>query len=242
MGESWRERMRRVPCLVPDFQLSPGTTALVIIDVQRCFADPGMGISALLLEKYPEAGRYYTTRLRDTVVPNTSRLLGEFRRRSLRVVHITVGPELLDGSDFSPLRRQANENAEPRFRAIFPNGAPEHRIIDELAPVAGELCLNKTTRSAFNSTSLELTLRNLGVDGLILCGVQTNACVESTARDAADFGFKCVVVSDACQCFDPDAHDASLAAFASLFGKVWCTREVIDWLTAGFACPPEASG
>lgn len=232
MHEDWRTLMREWPCLVPDFTLAPASTALVVIDMQRCFLEADMGLGALLGARFPSAADYYNSRLNSTVLPNVQRILAAFRRAALRVIHITVGPELPDGSDFSPLRRAANDQADNRFKALFPRGAPEHAIVPEVAPLPGELVLNKITRSAFNSTPLSVTLSNLGIDGLLVCGVQTNACVESTARDAADLGFKCVIVDDACQCFSPVMHNGTMMSFASLFGKVWDTARVLQWLEA----------
>lgn len=233
MNEDWRASIREWPCLVPDFTLTPASTALAVVDMQRCFLEADMGLGALLRARFPNAAEYYNSRLNATVLPNVQRILSAFRRAGLRVVHITVGPELPDGSDFSPLRRAANDQAESRFKALFPRGAPEHTIMPEVAPLPGELVLNKITRSAFNSTSLSLILSNLGIDGVLVCGVQTNACVESTARDAADFGFKCVLVDDACQCFSPVMHNGTMMSFASLFGKVWDTARVLRWLEEG---------
>lgn len=230
MTENWRARMQEWPCLVPDFTLSPGSTSLVLVDMQRCFLEPDIGLGALLQTQFQGPAAYYHRRLTDVVLPNVRRLLSEFRTRKMRVVHITVGSELPDGRDFSPLRRVANDQADRRFKAIFQRGSPEHAIVEGLAPLNDELVLNKTTRSAFNSTPLEMTLRNLNIDGLIVCGVQTNACVESTARDAADLGFKCVIVDDACQCFSPLTHDGTMMSFASLFGKVWEAADVLRWL------------
>ncbi len=233
MRDDWRPPTAEWPCLVPDFTLAPASTALVIIDMQRCFLEADIGLGALLRARFPGAADYYNSRLNASVLPNVQRILSAFRCARLRVVHITVGPELPDGSDFSPLRRAANDQADNRFKALFPRGTPEHAIVDTFAPSSKELVLNKTTRSAFNSTALELTLRNLGIDGLIVCGVQTNACVESTARDAADLGFKCVLVDDACQCFSPLMHNGTMMSFASLFGKVWDTAWVLRWIEAG---------
>lgn len=233
MNEDWRTLIGEWPCLVPDFTLAPASTALVVIDMQRCFLEADMGLGALLRARFPSAAEYYESRVNSTVLPNMQRILCSSRRAGLRVVHITVGPELPDGSDFSPLRRATNDHAETRFKALYPRGAPEHAIMPEVAPLPGELVLNKITRSAFNSTSLSLILSNLGIDGLLVCGVQTNACVESTARDAADFGFKCVLVDDACQCFSPVMHIGTMMSFASLFGKVWNTAQVLQWLEAG---------
>lgn len=144
-----------------------------------------------------------------------------------------MGPKPREGSDSSPLRRAANEQGDNRFKALFARGTAAHSIVDCLVPLNDELVLNKTTRSAFNPTASELPLRNTGIDGLVMCRVQTNAYVERTARDAADLGFKCAIADDACQCFPPVMCNATMMSFASLFGKVWDTARVLQWLEAG---------
>jgi nicotinamidase-related amidase len=80
--------------------------------------------------------------------------------------------------------------------------------------------VNKTTLGAFNSSSIEMVLRQLGVASLIVTGVSTNCCVETTARDAADRGFACVIVDEATADYDPGSHEATLRAFHFNFGRV----------------------
>jgi len=233
MARKWENELSKWPCLVPDFKIVPSSTALVIIDMQRPFLDPSIGLPALLKAKFAEAAEYYLNRSTKTVIPNIKKLQGYFRQQGLRIIHITVGPELPDGSDFSPLRRMSDNatSQEMKTKVLYPKGTPEHAIIKELQSQFGELVVNKITRSAFNSTGLEFTLRNLKIDSLVICGVLINACVESTARDASDKGFKCIMVNDACLGFDQISHDATLKSFAALFGKVWDTEEVIKYLS-----------
>jgi nicotinamidase-related amidase len=97
------------------------------------------------------------------------------------------------------------------------------------------LVINKTSSSALNSTMLDQTLRNMGVEALIVSGVTTDVCVETTARDAADRGFQVIIVEDACTAFSADLHRAALQAFSLAFGRVRKTGEVIQLLS-------EASG
>jgi nicotinamidase-related amidase len=97
--------------------------------------------------------------------------------------------------------------------------------------------LHKTTMSAFLSTGLELMLRNLGIEQLVFTGLATQACVETTARDAADLGFNCVMVDDACITFTQAAHDATLLNFAATFGRVDVAAAVIKELTAALPVP-----
>jgi len=114
-------------------------------------------------------------------------------------------------------------------------GAPEHEILDELRPLPHELVINKTTAGAFNSTGIDRILRTLEVEQLVITGVSTNSCVETTARDAADRGYECVLVDDACGAARVELHDATLVSFRRLFGRVIPADEVISELGAGLA-------
>ncbi|MGQ0568569.1 MAG: cysteine hydrolase family protein [Armatimonadota bacterium] len=107
-------------------------------------------------------------------------------------------------------------------------GTDDHAIIPPLAPRSDEIVLNKVTRSAFSSTGIDQILRNLGVEGLVMTGVATNACVGMTASDAADRGYKVVVVEDATAAPSPILHEAALLNFAYLFGHVKTTDEVLS--------------
>ena len=132
-------------------------------------------------------------------MPNIARLLAFFRAHGLRALFTTVGPALPDGSDWVSPLRHGYDNAElaTGVRPMHSVGTPGHAVIAELQPRPDELVMNKTTSSAFTSTGIDVTLRTLGVDTLICTGLVTNACVEMTARDAADRGYRVVIVDDA---------------------------------------------
>ena len=97
---------------------------------------------------------------------------------------------------------------------------PAFAIRSELQPRPEETIVNKTTLGAFTSSNLDMVLRQLGVTSLIFTGVSTNCCVETTARDAADRGFACVLVDEAAADYDADSHEAALRAFHFNFGRV----------------------
>jgi nicotinamidase-related amidase len=236
MAIDWRKDLEKLPDFGPEFTLDPARTALVNIDMQYLDAHPDHGLGKILLERYPEAGRYFRDRLAQIAIPNQQRLLAAFRKDKLRIVHLTVGPHLPDNSDFVPLRREADERVERetgKKPVCYPVGTFEHGILPEVAPQPGELVLNKVSRSGFTSTGLDQLLRNLGAEYLLVTGVMTNSCVEMTARDAADRGYKTVIVDDACATFTQDMHDAVLRTFRMLYGKVQTTAEVLAELGAG---------
>jgi nicotinamidase-related amidase len=224
---SWREDTAALPALgPPPFELALHHTALVIIDMQYVDAHREYALGKSLRESHPEVWDYYFTRVEEVVIPNAQRLLDTFRSAHARVIHITVGPELPDGSDLLPFRRG---DVTPELKAqLFPEGTFEHQILPELAPIEGELVINKTSRSPFSCTGIERVLLNLGIDSLLLVGVTTSACVETTGRDASDRAFKVVLVEDATAELDEASHDAALKQFASRWGRVWTTGESIE--------------
>ncbi|MGD9762553.1 MAG: cysteine hydrolase family protein [Candidatus Binatia bacterium] len=239
----WRAGLQRLPSFGPEFSIVPERTALLIIDMQYLDAHRSYGLGKVLLAKYPDVGRYYIHRLEQLVVPNQLALLGFFREHALRIVHITVGAHLPDNSDWVPLRREADERVERETGtrpAVYPMGSFEHSILAELQPGPGELVINKVSRSAFTSTGIDQVLRNMNLDTLIVTGVATNSCVEMTSRDAADRGYKCVIVDDACATLTPDMHDAVLRTFAMLYGKVQDTQDVIEELRRALQRRPAA--
>jgi biuret amidohydrolase len=227
----WREDVKRLPALAPvEFDINPARTGLIIVDMQYVDAHRDYGLGANLKQDFPDVWDYYFKRVEGAVIPNALRLLGEFRRRGLRVIHLTLGAVLPDGSDMIALRRPKQTSALTSL--LHHVGTFEHKILDGFTPRQGELVINKTSRSAFNSTGIERVLRNMELDTLVLCGVTTSTCVDTTARDAADRGFKCVIVEDATAELDEASHEATLRQFAVRWGRVWTVDEVLQHVLA----------
>lgn len=160
-------------------------------------------------------------------MPNIQGLLAFFREHGLRVVYLTVGSEMADFSDLLPHMRPFAESIGNTA------GRREHEILDDLAPAAGEAVLNKTTMSAFHSSGFERLMRAWGVEQLCFTGVSTNSCVEGTARDAADRGFRCLLVEDGCGAASRQLHEAACHNFQRLLGRVDSSARVIAELDAG---------
>jgi nicotinamidase-related amidase len=228
----WRDKLASWRLPMPDFPLEPARTALVVVDMQYTDAHPEHGLGRVFATVDPARVAYYFARLQETVIPNIRRLLEVFRAQRLRVIYLTLGPVLEDGSDLSPSfrRRYRLEEETLGVRVTYPRGTREHAILDEIAPRPGELVVNRTANSAFNASDIDRLLRNLEVQTLVVTGVGTDVCVETTARDAVDRGYNCVVVDDACATLDEKSHDAALLAFAKWFGRVANTREVMALL------------
>ena len=219
--------------------MKPGVAVSAIWRL-RC---PLPGVSIFLKERYPEIAAYYLDRLERTTLPAIRSLLGFFREHDLRVLFLCVGPWFEDRADFSPRMRRREEgvDAATGHRILFHHGDPIHEVIPELAPREGELLLHKTTMSAFQSTGIDLLLRLLGIEYLVFAGLATQACVETTARDAADRGFNCVLVDDACITFTQAAHDATLLNFAATFGRVDVAEAVVEELATALPRPALAA-
>lgn len=148
-----------------------------------------------------------------------TRLLGAFRAAGRPVIHIQ------------------HSSADPHS-PLHPK-EPGHAFKPEARPVEGEPVFVKRTHSAFQGTGLEAHLRELGVDRLVMAGFITNWCVSSTARMAADLGFKGVVVHDACATFDLEdpfgemmaaeaLHRAGLTELHGSFGSVVGTEDLLS--------------
>ena len=204
-------------------------TALVIIDMQRDFLEPG-GFGAALGND--------VTRLQAAVGPCRA-VLSAARRAGMLVIHTREGhrPDL---SDAPPLKV---ERGDPSLRIgapgpmgrILVRGEPGHDIIPELYPVAGEPVIDKPGKGAFCQTDLELMLHNRDIETLLVCGVTTEVCVNTTVREANDRGFRCIVLSDCCASYFPAFHEAGLAmikAQGGIFGWVSASRSVLNVLAA----------
>ena len=216
----------------PGFRLDPARVALVVVDMQYASGSRHEGLGRFLKDRGREAqGAERFDRIETVVVPTIQRLLEAFRARGLRVVFLTVGSELPDYGDLPPHMR-------PMAEAVGnTRGRREHEILDALAPRPREPVLNKTTMSAFHSSGFERLLRTWQVEQLIFTGVSTNSCVEGTARDAADRGFRCLLVEDGCGAASGPFHDAACQNFQRLLGRVDSSARVIAELDAAGASP-----
>ena len=213
----------------PAFEVDWSRAALLVVDMQNYGCNPDAGIGPMLSQRYPDTARYYLPRLAETVIPNVERLVAAFRRAGREVVFTRHGPLLADGRDMIERRRRRDVDAlaATDLPALWHRGTFEHELIEQLQPAPDDLVVDKNTSSAFNSTGIEWLLRNMGIEVLVVVGMATDMCVETTARDAADRGFDVIVVEDATATFFEQHHRAALSGFARVFGRVWSTDEVL---------------
>ena len=219
--------MPRIDAEPYDFEFDPNATALVIIDMQRDFLEPG-GFGAALGN---DVGQ-----LRSAIAP-TARVLAACRAAGMLVVHTREGhrPDL---TDLAPAKYRRGNFATgigdpgPMGR-ILVRGEPGHDIIPELSPAAGEPVVDKPGKGAFYATDLEAMLRGRGIARLLVCGVTTEVCVHTTVREANDRGFRCIVPADCCGSYFPEFHEVGLrmiAAQGGIFGWVSDSSRILDAL------------
>lgn len=213
-----------------------GRTALLVIDMQYHDASPERGLNPAWDRIEPGSMEYYNRRLRETTVPTIARLLPFFRDRGMPVIYVVLGSPYRDLRDCPPLFREWARNLERRagIEDLWWSGNPDFAILEELAPDEGDTVIRKTSNGAFNSSCLDARLQWMGVSHLVITGVITSACVETTARDAADRGYRSVLVDEGTADYDPDMHRATLRAFGFNLGRVAGTaEEVMDAVRSG---------
>jgi len=206
-----------IPAEPYPFVLAPRECGLLVIDMQRDFLEPG-GFGAALGND--------VTLLRRTIAPVTQ-VLAAWRRAGLHVVHTREGhrPDLSDLPAAKKVRSRGALTIGDRgpMGRILIQGEAGHAIIPELAPLPGELIIDKPGKGAFWATDLHAQLQRLGLRQLVVTGVTTEVCVHTTVREANDRGYDCLVLSDCVASYFPEFHVAALrmiSAQAGIFGWV----------------------
>jgi nicotinamidase-related amidase len=195
----------------------PACTALVVIDMQRDFLEPG-GFGETLGNDVS---------LLDAAVEPCAAALRAARKAGMLVIHTREGhrPDLSDAPPAKLARGVPSArigDPGPMGRILI-RGEPGHDIIDRLKPEAGEVVLDKPGKGAFHQTDLEQILRNASIDTLLVCGVTTEVCVHTTIREGNDRGYRCVALSDACASYFTEFHRVGLEmikAQGGIFGWV----------------------
>jgi nicotinamidase-related amidase len=205
--------------------LDLSTTALLIIDMQRDFMEPG---------GFGETLGNDVSRLATAVKP-ISAMLAAAREMGMLVVHTREG-HLPDLSDAPPAKV---ERGAPSLRIgdpgpmgrILIRGEAGHDIIPELYPLDSEIVIDKPGKGAFYATELGDVLQKYGIENLLVCGVTTEVCVNTTVREANDRGYRCVVISDGCASYFPEFHEMGLKmikAQGGIFGWVTDSAAVLE--------------
>ncbi len=210
-----------------EFEFDPKTTALVMIDFQRDFVDPGgfgeaLGNDVSLLRR---------------AVPPAERVLKAARQRGLLVIHTREGHRA-DLTDLPPSKKARGRlpagigDPGPMGR-ILVRGEEGHDIVKELYPESGEPIVDKPGKGAFFATDLDGILKHRGIRHLVVCGVTTEVCVNTTVREANDRGYDCLVLEDCVASYFPEFQKAALAmikAQGGIFGWVTDSRHFLETL------------
>ena len=206
------------------FDLDARHAALLIIDMQRDFLEPGGFGSSLGND---------VSLLRRTIAP-TMRLLAACRQAGITVVHTREGHRA-DLSDL-PLAKKIRGRPKEQIGDLGPmgrilvRGEAGHEIIPELRPLPDEPVIDKPGKGAFHATDLDAILRNRDIAQLVVCGVTTEVCVHTSVREANDRGYDCLVVSDCVGSYFPEFQEVGLRmirAQGGIFGWVAPSDSVI---------------
>lgn len=207
-----------VPARPYPYPLDPAHTALVVIDMQRDFIEPGgFGDSLGNDVKRLEA-----------IIPTTAALLALFRAEGWPIVH-TREAHKPDLSDCPPAKRN---RGKPGLRIgdsgamgrILVSGEPGNQIVSALAPLPGEIAIDKPGKGMFWATGLHERLQGMGITHLVFAGVTTEVCVQTSMREANDRGYECLLIEDATESYFPQFKAATIEMIAAQGG-------IVGWVT-----------
>ncbi|CAN7578948.1 cysteine hydrolase [Rhizobium rhizogenes] len=218
--------MREVLAQPFAFPLQRNAVALVVIDMQRDFAEPG-GFGASLGNDVSRITR---------IVPDVKRLIEGFRKAGLPVIH-TMECHRPDLSDLPAAKRNRGNPTlrigdEGPMGRILIAGEPGTAILPELAPIDGEIVIEKPGKGAFYATELGDILKDNGIRQLIFAGVTTEVCVQTTMREANDRGYECLLAEEATESYFAAFKEAAIAMIRAQGAIVGWTAHVDDILEA----------
>ena len=210
------------------FPLRRDKLALIVIDMQRDIAEPG-GFGESLGNDVSRITR---------IVPDVKRLMAGFREAGLPVVH-TMECHRPDLSDLPPAKRNRGNPAlkigdEGPMGRVLISGEPGTAILSELAPVEGEIVIEKPGKGAFYATPLGDLLKARGIEQLVFAGVTTEVCVQTTMREANDRGYECLLAEEATESYFPEFKQAAIAmivAQGAIVGWVASIDAIMEGIT-----------
>jgi len=208
------------------FRFDPARVALVVIDMQRDFIEPG---------GFGDALGNDVARLA-AIVPTVARLIALFRRQGWPILH-TREAHLPDLSDCPPAKIRRGDaairigQAGPMGRLLV-RGEPGNQILPELAPLPGEIVVDKPGKGMFYATEVEQILKTQGIEQLVFAGVTTEVCVQTSMREANDRGYECLLIEDATESYFPEFKQAALEMIRAQGAIIGWTAPLADLQTA----------
>lgn len=201
--------------------IDPEKAALMVIDMQYLDAHVDYGIGAVARSRGRSKEFEWYFREMPRIIRNQRKLIDACRRKGIEIVYTRICSLTRDGRDTG----YSFSRGAP---IVTPVNSHEAQILHELRPKSDDIVVAKTTASAFNSQyNTDRILRNMGIQILLVCGVLSNACVESTVRDAADLGYDVFTVSDASLSFTKAQHELALLEQGLFCSRIRTTREVL---------------
>lgn len=210
---------------LPDLEIKPGKTALLLIDMQKIVS------SEVLLQEAVDAGlsekearetlKEYDQRVK-RAIENAKKILLACRKKGFDIIHVKLGAQT------SNPRHTAKINRKVGF--ILPMDAERGRFFEEVIPAEGELVFPKTNGGAFSGTNLDFVLRNMDIESIIVTGFLTDQCVLATAIHGADLGYDVLLAEDACTGTTRENHDAVIRLAKDVFLKVKSTEEILKFI------------
>jgi nicotinamidase-related amidase len=206
--------------------LQKGKTALLVIDIQNTY------LTRPDRETLPpdEQARYdawtpFHERMHSTVIPTTAKLIKDFRARGLEVLFARIACLTANGRDRSLSQKKPGWN-----NLLLPKDDWDSQIIPELAPLADEITVTKTTDSALTGTNLRLLLTNIGITNVVVAGIFTDQCIASTVRSLADESFDVIVIEDSCAAGSHELHLKELEIMNMIYCSVMSADELLTYL------------
>ena len=209
-----------------DPDLTPATTALLVIDVQNTYlVRPDRASLPPDEQRRYDAWTPFHERMTSTVIPGTAALIAALRQHGIECLFARIACHTKDGRDRSLSQKLPGWN-----NLLLPKNQQPSQIVPELQPVGDEIVVTKTTDSALTGTNLRLILTNLGIKTVICCGIFTDQCVSSTVRSLADESFAVVVVEDCCAAGSDELHRKELEIMNMIYCHVMSSVEVMALL------------
>ena len=202
-----------------DIHLDPAATAVLVVDIQNTYLED---------KDTPEetaAWQPFYARMRETVIPNTRRLIDEYRAQGAEIIFARIACLKQHGRDRSLSQKKPGFNY-----LLLPKDEEGGQVVPELAPESDDITIMKTTDSALTGSNLRLLLRNMEIQNVVVAGIFTDQCISSTVRSLADESFDVVLVEDCCAAATMELHEAELKIINMIYCHVVRLDDALGFL------------